>query len=103
MGLEGKRGCQVALHPNSSPVCVGFVGGCCTPSALHASPYAVTYFKKRVGARFDDGARSLAIIHPGIVRRSTGEPWRGPDGCWIRLHDDHTAPDPVSKSEKARL
>ena len=65
--------------------------------------YGVTYFKKRVGAPFDDGARSLAIIHPGIVRRSTGEPWRGPDGCGIRVHADHTAPDPVSKSEKARL
>ena len=38
VGLAGRRGCQVALHPNSSPVCVGFVGGCCTPSALHASP-----------------------------------------------------------------
>ena len=65
--------------------------------------YGVTYFKKRVGAPCDDRARSLAIIHPGIVRRSTGEPWRGPDGCGIRLHHDHTAPDPVSKSEKARL
>ena len=38
VGLAGRRGSQVALHPNSSPVCVGFVGGCCTPSALHASP-----------------------------------------------------------------
>ena len=60
-------------------------------------------FVKISRAPFDDGARSLAIIHPGIVRRSTGEPWRGPDECGIRVHDGNAAPDPVSKSEKARL
>ena len=50
-----------------------------------------------------DGVRSLAIIHDGIVQGSTGEPWRGPDGCGIHVGDGNTAPDPVSKSEKARL
>ena len=51
----------------------------------------------------NDGVRSLAIIHDGIVQGSTGEPWRGPDGCGIHVGDGNTAPDPVSKSEKARL
>ena len=51
----------------------------------------------------NDGARSLAIIHVAIVQGSTGEPWRGPDGCGIHVGDGNTAPDPVSKSEKARL
>ena len=51
----------------------------------------------------NDGVRSLAIIHDGIVQGSTWEPWRGPDGCGIHVRDGNTAPDPVSKSEKARL
>ena len=58
---------------------------------------------KPVDPPVNDGVRSLAIIHPGIVRHSTGEPWRGPDGCVIHVRDGNTAPDPVSKSEKARL
>ena len=51
----------------------------------------------------NDGARSLAIIHVAIVQGSTGEPWRGPGGCGLHVGDGNTAPDPVSKSEKARL
>ena len=51
----------------------------------------------------NDGARSLAIAHVAIVLGSTGEPLRGPDGCGIHVGHDNTAPDTVSKSEKARL
>ena len=65
--------------------------------------YGVTYLKKPVDPPLNDGVRSLAIIHDGIVQGSTGEPWRGPDGCGIHVGDGNTAPDPVSKSEKARL
>ena len=49
------------------------------------------------------GARSLAIAHVAIVLGSTGEPLRGPDGCGIHVGHGNTAPDTVSKSEKARL
>ena len=52
---------------------------------------------------FNDGARSLAIAHVAIVLGSTVEPLRGPDGCGIHVGHDNTAPDTVSKSEKARL
>ena len=65
--------------------------------------YGVTYLLKPVDPPVNDGARSLAIIHVAIVQGSTGEPWRGPDGCVIHVGDSNTAPDPVSKSEKARL
>ncbi len=51
----------------------------------------------------NDGARSLAIAHVAIVLGSTVEPLRGPDGCGIHVGHDNTAPDTVSKSEKARL
>ena len=53
--------------------------------------------------RTHNGARSLAIIHAGIVPGSTGEPWRGPDGCGIHMSDDNTTPNRVIKSGKARL
>ena len=65
--------------------------------------YGVPYLLKPVDPPVNDGARSLAIIHVAIVQGSTGEPWRGPDGCVIHVGDGNTAPDPVSKSEKARL
>ena len=42
-----------------------------------------------------DAATAAGAGHRGKLRAA--------DGCGIRLHDDHTAPDPVSKSEKARL
>ena len=53
---------------------------------------------KPVDPPVNDGARSLAIIHDGIVQGSTGEPWHGPDGCGAHVVDGNTAPDPVSKS-----
>ena len=65
--------------------------------------YGVPYLLKPVDPPVNDGVRSLAIIHVAIVQGSTGEPWRGPDGCGIHVGDGNTAPDPVSKSEKARL
>ena len=52
---------------------------------------------------FNDGARSLAIAHVAIDLGSTGGGWRGADGCGLHVGDGNTAPDTVSKSEKARL
>ena len=65
--------------------------------------YGVTYSLFCNQPPFNDGARSLAIAHVAIVLGSTGEPLRGPDGCGIYVGHDNTAPDTVSKSEKARL
>ena len=49
--------------------------------STHAlSIYGVTYLLKPVDPPVNDGVRSLAIIHDGIVQGSTGEPWTGPDG-----------------------
>ena len=65
--------------------------------------YGVTYPFFCNQPPFNDGARSLAIAHVAIVLGSTVEPLRGPDGCGIHVGHDNTAPDTVSKSEKARL
>ena len=99
------------VPPNLRIACTAFPSSHIAPTTYPPRPirasnvqlYGVPYLKKPVSPPVNDGARSLAIIHVAIVQGSTGEPWRGPDGCGIHVGDGNTAPDPVSKSEKARL
>ena len=104
-GLYPARG-QSALSIDKAepPVsCRPYV--CITRAKKHSKMkfYGVTYLLKPVDPPVNDGVRSLAIIHDGIVQGSTWEPWRGPDGCGIRVHDGNAAPDPVSKSQRKHV